>query len=731
LSDLSDGDHVITAMATDAAGNTSPASANLVVTIDTALPSLTISSDVAALKVGETATITFTFSEDPGATFTWDGASGDVAVTGGTLGAISGTGAIRTAIFTPTLSTNGGTASIMVAAATYTDAAGNNGSVAAPLTLIFDTLAPDAPSTPDLASTSDSGKSASDKLTNVTTPTFTGTAEEGATVRLYDGATLIGTAIAVAGVWSITASALSEGDHTVTATATDLAGNVGAPSAGVPMTIDTTAPAAPAIALIHDTGVSGSDKITGDPSIIYVAANGSYKADGSGFTSAAPVFAIDGSADGWHTVIVQDQDAAGNTSTSSLIFLLDTTAPVAQKGASSGANQTIAGSLVASDNLSTSLSFSRVSQAAHGVVTVNPDGTFSYTPDLYFSGHDSFTFKANDGVSDSNVATFSVDITAPHLTGTPGDDGYTALPGTEYIDALGGTDTITFDFKLTDATLTWAGNTIIVDSATSHTVISGFEVFRFTDGTVNNNDGDPLVDDLFYYATYHDVWNAHIDADAHYHGAGWKEGRDPDAFFSTSTYLSLNPGVKAAGVDPLVQFDHGGWKTSDSSIAFDTQKYLAANPDVKAAGMDPLAHFLTYGAGEGRQPIAPTVLLAANGFDYVYYLQHNPDVAAAHVDPFVHFETIGWKEGRNPNALFDTKGYLAAYGDVAAAGINPLDHYNQAGWKEGRDPSGNFDTTDYLSHDTDVANAHINPLIHFLQFGQAEGRSPFADGVWG
>ena len=55
----------------------------------------------------------------------------------------------------------------------------------------------------------------------------------------------------------------------------------------------------------------------------------------------------------------------------------------------------------------------------------------------------------------------------------------------------------------------------------------------FTDGTVDNNDGDPLVDDLFYYSQNHDVWNAHVDADAHYHTFGWHEGRDPNAFFST------------------------------------------------------------------------------------------------------------------------------------------------------------------------------------------------------
>ena len=44
-------------------------------------------------------------------------------------------------------------------------------------------------------------------------------------------------------------------------------------------------------------------------------------------------------------------------------------------------------------------------------------------------------------------------------------------------------------------------------------MLTGFETFVFTDGTVNNNDGDWLVDDLFYYSRYHDVWNAHVEAD--------------------------------------------------------------------------------------------------------------------------------------------------------------------------------------------------------------------------
>jgi hypothetical protein len=318
------------------------------------------------------------------------------------------------------------------------------------------------------------------------------------------------------------------------------------------------------------------------------------------------------------------------------------------------------------------------------------------------------------------------------LTGTPGDDAFAALPGIERIDALGGNDTVSFNFKLTDAVVTYAGNQLIVDGPSSHTILTGFERFAFTDGTVDNADGDRLVDDLFYYSHNHDVWAAHVGADTHYHVFGRHEGRDPNAFFSTVTYRALYADVKAADADPTVHFLQYGWKEGRlPSFAFDPAAYLAANPDVAAAQVDPLTHFLEFGAQEGRLPFAVSTLVGANGFDTVYYLQHNPDVAAAGIDPLWHFNQYGWREGRDPNAFFDTSGYLAAYADVAAAGFNPLDHYHVHGWTEGRDPSVDFDTASYLSQNPDVAAAHTDPLRHFLQFGQQEGRIAVADGVWG
>ncbi|MGJ8643647.1 MAG: Ig-like domain-containing protein [Luteolibacter sp.] len=53
-----------------------------------------------------------------------------------------------------------------------------------------------------------------------------------------------------------------------------------------------------------------------------------------------------------------------------------------------------------------------VSGVSHGSLSLNADGSFSYTPALDYSGEDSFTYKANDGVFDSNIATVTLAVTA-------------------------------------------------------------------------------------------------------------------------------------------------------------------------------------------------------------------------------------------------------------------------------------------------------------------------------
>jgi len=137
-----------------------------------------------------------------------------------------------------------------------------------------DTIAPAAPSVPDMTAGSDLGGSSTDNITSNQTPTFTGTAEPGSTVKLYSDqptpGTLIGTGVADSlGNYSITVTTLAPGTHNITATATDFVGNVGPASAPLTVLINTTPPAAVIASIGTDTGASSTDFITKDNTLLF------------------------------------------------------------------------------------------------------------------------------------------------------------------------------------------------------------------------------------------------------------------------------------------------------------------------------------------------------------------------------------------------------------------------------------------------------------------------------
>jgi len=121
---------------------------------------------------------------------------------------------------------------------------------------------------------------------------------------------------------------------------------------------------------------------------------------------------------------------------------------------------------------------------------------------------------------------------------------------------------------------------------------------------------DPLIDSAYYTsqlgtAVYPTGIAAAQQAAWSYANGGWQQGLGPDRLFDTNYYLSHNPDVAAAHVNPLAHFEQFGWKEGrDPSAAFSTNKYLAAYGDVRAAGIDPLVHYAVYGANEGRAAFA-------------------------------------------------------------------------------------------------------------------------------
>src|SRR3989475_3561737 len=63
-----------------------------------------------------------------------------------------------------------------------------------------------------------------------------------------------------------------------------------------------------------------------------------------------------------------------------------------------------------------------VNGPAHGTLSLNNDGSFTYTPALNYNGPDSFTYKANDGQVDSPTNA-TVSITVTPVNDAPGTSG--------------------------------------------------------------------------------------------------------------------------------------------------------------------------------------------------------------------------------------------------------------------------------------------------------------------
>ncbi|WP_439342863.1 Ig-like domain-containing protein [Vacuolonema iberomarrocanum] len=256
--ELTDGDYILTARVTDIAGNTSDASANFAFTVDTTAP------DAPSINsLSEDSGVADNLTNDQGLEFSGTAEADSVVelfLDGASIGTTTATaGGNWSFDYTGTALTDGD----YILTATATDVAGNASDVSANFEFTVDTTAPDAPAIANLSDDT----AAIDNITGDTTLVFTGTAEADSTVELFLNGTAIGTAIATGGNWSFdhTGTTLADGDYTLTAMATDVAGNVSLVSAGFDFTIDATAPMVtgivPSVETIQDANV-GSDGFT-------------------------------------------------------------------------------------------------------------------------------------------------------------------------------------------------------------------------------------------------------------------------------------------------------------------------------------------------------------------------------------------------------------------------------------------------------------------------------------
>jgi hypothetical protein len=99
-----------------------------------------------------------------------------------------------------------------------------------------------------------------DGETYINDPTFDGTAEADSTVTVYDGNTILGTAVVnSSGNWSFATSPLSDGTYSFTLISTDAAGNTSQAAALLSFTVDTQTPPAP---IIHSCSLNQNGTFT-------------------------------------------------------------------------------------------------------------------------------------------------------------------------------------------------------------------------------------------------------------------------------------------------------------------------------------------------------------------------------------------------------------------------------------------------------------------------------------
>ncbi|WP_320725284.1 Ig-like domain-containing protein [Enterobacter cloacae] len=451
--DLADGDHSLTVISKDPAGNdvTSP---SFDISVDTVAPEKPVigvaTDDVGSsrgdLSSGSTtddANPTFKGSAEPGSRV-------DIYDNGELIGStvVDENGGWQ---FTPTTALPEGEHHITT---TATDKAGNTGPESDDFVLITDYTAPDASKvviTEVYDDVNTAGVIASGEETDDNRPLIKGTgAEAGNTITVYNGDKVIGTAkVQADGTWSLEPTTpLPDGKYTLTAKETDGVGNVSGPSGEYIINVATVPPQAPTLDTVYDDvaphadylqkgdvtndttpTLSGSSGVAGGTISIYDNGRliGTTTVGSNGSWSFTPDTAL---ADGSHNFTATVTDGVGRTSepTGGFGIVIDTKAPEAASDLlvtdNVGAYQgPVVSGDTTDDNTPTLSGKAEPGSTVNiidngqviGTAKVNPDGTWSYTPDqpLANGAHDLTTTvtdpSGNTGPEGSHVV-ITVDV---------------------------------------------------------------------------------------------------------------------------------------------------------------------------------------------------------------------------------------------------------------------------------------------------------------------------------
>ena len=416
------GTHTLTAVARDAAGNTTTSTARTVTvnntTADTTAPTVALTAPAAGATVSGTVTLTATASDNVGVAgvqFKLDGAN---------LGTEDPSSPYSVS-WNTTTATNGTHTLTAVAR----DAAGNTTTSTARTVTVNNTTADTT--APTVAMTAPANGATVSGTVNLTATASDNVGVVGVQFLVNGG--LLGVEDTTADPYSVSVvtTAAQNGTYTLTARARDAAGNT-TTSAPITVTVDNTAPTVALTAPAAGATVSGTVTLTATASDNVGVAGVQFKLDGANLLAedlSSPYgvsWNTTTATNGTHTLTAVARDAAGNTTTSTARTVTvnnttaDTTAPaVAMTAPANGA--TVSGTVTLTATASDNVGVAGVQFLLNGANLGAEDTTSAYSVSwnttTVTNGSYSLTARARDAAGNiTTSAPVTVTVSNPDTT---------------------------------------------------------------------------------------------------------------------------------------------------------------------------------------------------------------------------------------------------------------------------------------------------------------------------